>query len=120
MAKRSRAPRALAFDDATAAKLRERLIARSIVNPETGCWEMVADSSLPHVRMQLRDRGLVTFAHRVAFAVFVRPLEADELVLHRCDNQPCICPDHLYAGDHSQNLVDRWRAYRNGNGHAPG
>lgn len=117
MGKRSRTPKALAFDDARAAELRERLIARSLVNPETGCWEIVASSTLPHVRMALRDKGLVTFAHRVAFAVFVRPLKAGELVCHKCDVGNCVCPDHLYAGDHHANNSDRWRAYRNGNGH---
>jgi hypothetical protein len=45
-------------------------------------------------------------AHRVAFHLFVRPLQRDELVLHSCDNKWCVNPAHLRAGDHWDNARD--------------
>ena len=37
-------------------------------------------------------------AHRLAWAITHGSLEADALVLHKCDNPLCCNPDHLYLG----------------------
>jgi hypothetical protein len=37
-----------------------------------------------------------------------RPLTREELVLHTCDNPPCVNEDHLYLGNHSQNAKDKY------------
>lgn len=47
------------------------------------------------------------------------PLSAAEQVRHRCDNPPCVRPDHLIRGsgaDNSRDMVDRDRSAR-GNRH---
>lgn len=46
------------------------------------------------------------YAHRVAYALTygVEPEEMD--VLHRCDNPPCIRPDHLFLGTAVTNAED--------------
>lgn len=48
------------------------------------------------------------YAHRVSFALFVGRLGPEDLVLHGCDNRPCIRPSHLERGDYSDNLIDCW------------
>lgn len=35
-------------------------------------------------------------------------------VLHKCDNSRCVRPDHLYLGDHMQNMDDVSRRGRSG------
>lgn len=45
-------------------------------------------------------------AHRVAFAEAIGTIPEGALVLHRCDNPPCVNPKHLYAGTASDNMND--------------
>jgi hypothetical protein len=34
-------------------------------------------------------------------------IPAEAHVLHTCDNALCVNPDHLYLGDHAQNMKDK-------------
>jgi hypothetical protein len=35
-----------------------------------------------------------------------------KMVLHKCDNHPCVRPDHLFAGTQSDNMQDMLRKKR--------
>lgn len=48
------------------------------------------------------------FAHRIALALSEVFFTDDDYVLHKCDNPPCVRPDHLFVGDHIGNMED-WR-----------
>jgi HNH endonuclease len=45
-------------------------------------------------------------AHRVAWALANETTMPDQWVLHRCDNPPCVRPDHLFLGDVRDNVRD--------------
>lgn len=73
---------------------------------DSGCWEWMAS----------RDRknyGHVSFlgrlhrAHRLAYETWVGPIPEGHVVRHKCDNPPCINPEHLETGTHSDNALDR-------------
>lgn len=46
-------------------------------------------------------------AHRVAWALTHGGEIPTEWVLHRCDNPPCVKPDHMFLGDATDNNQDR-------------
>ena len=47
-------------------------------------------------------------AHRYSFEYFKEPL-GNRQCNHTCGNPSCVNPDHLYAGDQSDNMGDRYR-----------
>ena len=51
--------------------------------------------------------GVDIRAHRLAWIHKNGPIPIGLWVLHRCDNPPCINPDHLYVGDQFQNEDDK-------------
>lgn len=55
-------------------------------------------------------------AHRVAYELTNGPIPKGKHVLHRCDNPPCVNPEHLFIGTQQDNNLDRDRKGRTASG----
>lgn len=84
---------------------REMIEVRHIKNPN-GCWEWIGSRDIDGYG-QLTHKGRRVRAHRLSFQSFTGPIPIGMLVLHHCDNPPCVNPAHLYAGDQFQNESDK-------------
>lgn len=98
-----------------------RLIQVGWDETERGCWEWRGkknDSGYGLInapRLALESPRV----HRLMWAMHNGPIPEGAVVRHRCDNPPCVNPDHLEIGTHDQNMQDmvdrkRSRAYATG------
>lgn len=70
------------------------------VSKTDGCWEWMGSRNNRGYG-QLGLNGKLVLAHR-----FSMGMPAGALVLHRCDNPPCVRPSHLFLGSHVDNMAD--------------
>lgn len=73
--------------------------------PWSGCWAWLLSAG-SHGYGNAFVRGVVQVAHRVSYEAFRGPVPSGAFVLHTCNVKLCVNPDHLYLGDHVQNMDD--------------
>ena len=78
--------------------------------PFSGCWLWFGNGNR-YGKLKVRDFGKVQYisAHRVSYLLHKGEIPQGTSVLHTCDVEGCVNPDHLYLGNTSDNQKDRFR-----------
>lgn len=86
------------------------------VNKTDRCWLWTAALS-PAGYGRIGDKSKTcgwALAHRASWEIANGPIPDGELVRHKCNNPPCVRPDHLELGSHRDNSRDTARHGRVG------
>jgi hypothetical protein len=83
-----------------------------------GCWEWTGTRGEKGYGRLTAD-GRTVQAHRLAWELTNGPIPAGLHVLHRCDNPPCVRPEHLFLGSNLDNIADRHAKGRNARNRGP-
>jgi hypothetical protein len=79
-----------------------------------GCWVWTASRNEQGYGC-CGFNGRTYTAHRLSYELARGPIPPGMHVLHRCDNPPCVNPEHLFVGDQSDNMRDMYGKGRGAN-----
>ena len=77
-------------------------IFESKLDKSSGCWIWPLNKDRDGYG-RTHYLGKEMFTHRLAYQLWVGPLERGKVIMHMCDNPPCCNPSHLKQGTKNGN-----------------
>lgn len=71
-----------------------------------GCWEWKGTRNQTGYGIFLLPGEKPVRAHRYSYEYFVGPIPEGKIIMHICDNPPCVNPAHLRVGTKADNNAD--------------
>lgn len=70
-----------------------------------GCWEYTKGrESNGYSRIMINRKR--SGAHRYSWSLVHGPIASETFICHKCDFPSCVNPDHLFAGNQHDNILD--------------
>ncbi len=77
--------------------------------PECGCWIWIGPGNKKgHLKIWNSGKPYYKSSTRLSYELHKGVIPEDILVLHTCDVECCVNPEHLYLGTASDNQRDRF------------
>jgi len=90
----------------------EKTLSKILQNYEAdtngGCWLWLGCINRLGYGQVSRATYGESSAHRLFYTNLKEPIPIGMCILHKCDVPTCVNPQHLYVGNHSQNMKDMW------------
>jgi len=84
----------------------------SYVQKGESCWLWTGSLNKGYGQLATTREGGPILAHVLSYAIHFGPIPEGQFVLHKCDNPPCVRPDHFFLGTKQENTDDMVRKDR--------
>jgi hypothetical protein len=87
----------------------ERFESKIQIDHKTGCWTWNgwrSEEGYGGFSCCYEGKSKIYPAHRLSYMIYNGDVPDELFVLHKCNNKPCVNPEHLYIGTHKDNMND--------------